>query len=278
MKITDILELENLSLVEPSFSDLLYQDMDDFMILKPGRAGKILVDEEENPILFTKEDEEGAWTGCCTLFREPSLPLIDSFEQFEWEMYQEEKENTLDAIREYYSALLCSTTLPGPDDLNPARIHSIETLIQETIGTDSGSACLDCCCGTGVGSIVMEQHGMHPIAYDNDESLLVKGMNAGRLRPGRTMWIDGRMIHRFLTKPVDFVCGFMVGEIHTFNAPVWQEIITAACNVSERVLFTAGTEPEIVQVKDWAIHSGKKTEIFESDSDPIYDRWVCYSE
>jgi hypothetical protein len=278
MKITEILELENLSLVEPSFSDLLYQEMDELMFQNPGKDGKILVDEDENPVLFAKEDDDGTWTGCFTLFRKPSLPLIDLFEQFEWDMYQETTMTILDAVRDYYSTILCNSVLAGPDDLNPARVRSIDSLIQKTIGTDSGEACLDCCCGTGVGSMVMEQHAMHPIAYDNDESLLVRGITSGRLRPERTMWIDGRQISQFLIEPVSFTCGFMVGELHSFNSHIWQEIITAASKVSERVLFTTGTEPEIIQVKNWVMSTGKKVEIFESDFDPIYDRWVCYSD
>ena len=278
MKIAQMLELETISLVEPTFSDLVYQEMDDLMTGSPGKTGKILVDEDENPVLFAKIDGEEGWTGCTTLFREPSLPLIDLFEQFEWEMYQEENETVLDAIREYYSNQMCDSVLPGPDDLNPARIQSIETLLRKTVGNEPGTVCLDCCCGTGVGSMVMQAHGMHPVAYDNDESLLVRGIIAGRLMPERTMWIDGRMINRYMKKTASLVCGFMIGEIHSFNAHIWQEIIAAACTASERVLFTAGTEPEIIQINEWISSTGKKTEIFESDADPIYDRWICYSE
>lgn len=126
--------------------------------------------------------------------------------------------------------------------------------------------------------MVMRDHGMNPLAYDNDESLLVRGMNEGRLKPERTMWIDGRLINDFLSETVPVSCGFMIGEVHSFNAHIWKDIIIAACNASEKILFTTGTEPEIIQVKDWASEAGKKVKIFESDSDPIYDRWVCYSE
>lgn len=278
MNIAEILELETITLVEPLFSDLIYQEMDDFMTGTTGTGGKILVDEDENPVLFAKSDGEGLWTGCITMFREPSLALIDLFEQFEWDMYQEDRETVSDAIREYYSVRLCDTVIPGPEDLNPTRAKSIEALLKKTVATQPDEICLDCCCGTGVGSLVLEKLGMHPLAYDNDESLLVRGIIEKRLRPERTMWIDGRMIHRFMKDKASLVCGFMIGEIHTFNAHIWQEIITAACRVSERALFTAGTEPEIHQIEEWMRDTGKKGEIFESDADPIYDRWVCYSE
>ncbi|MGV8108185.1 hypothetical protein [Methanospirillum purgamenti] len=278
MKITEMLELEEISLIEPMFSDLVYPDMDEFMVQRPGTSGKILVDEDERPVIFAQKDENDGWIGCCTLLREPSLSLIEHFEQFDCDMYQEDNEIAQDAIRNYFSTILCSSVQPGPNDLNPARVHSIESLLKKTIGTDSHQTGLDCCCGTGVGAMVMEQYGMHPLAFDNDESLLVRGMMEKRLRPERIMWIDGRMISHYLTKKVSIACGFMIGEIHSFNAHIWQEIISATCLVSDNILFTTGTEPEINLIKEWVLNSGKKAEIFESDSDPIYDRWVCYSE
>ncbi len=273
-----MLELESFSLVEPVFSDLIYQEMDDLMTEETGKAGKILVDEDDNPAVFAKTDERGVWTGCVTLYREPSLALIDLFEHFDWDMYQEDNETIHNAIREYYNKQLCDSTLPGADDLNPVRVQSIDTLLRKTVGTETDGVCLDCCCGTGVGFMVMKNQGMNPLAYDNDESLLARGIISGRLIPERTMWIDGRMINPFMKSMASLACGFMVGEIHSFNAPVWQEIITAACTASERVLFTTGTELEIKQVRSWVSDTGKKAEIFESDADPIYDRWVCYSE
>ncbi len=278
MKIADILELETITLVEPTFSDLIYPDMDGLMVTASGKAGKILVDQDENPVLFAQGDEEGQWAGCVTIFREPSYQLIERFELFEWEMYQEEADTILDAVRAYYSILLSNTTQPGPDDLNPSRVQSIQTLIERTVGIERGGVCLDCCCGTGVGSMVMEQQGMSVLAYDNDESLLVRGMKAGRLRPERTMWIDGRMISRFTKKKADLTCGFMIGEIHSFNRHIWHEIVTAACTVSDRVLFTTGTEAEIQAVQEWVCQAGKKAEVWESDADPIYDRWICYAD
>lgn len=278
MTIADILEIQEITLSEPLFSDLLYQDMDTIILQEPIEKGKILVDEEENPVIFAGYNSNNGWVGCCTLFRNPSLPLIEYFEEAELEMYQENRSIVTDTIREYYSKNLQKTVLPGPDDLNPDRASSIDELLKKTTGFETGSLCLDCCCGTGVGSMVMRDHGMNPLAYDNDESLLVRGMNEGRLKPERTMWIDGRLINDFLSETVPVSCGFMIGEVHSFNAHIWKDIIIAACNASEKILFTTGTEPEIIQVKDWASEAGKKVKIFESDSDPIYDRWVCYSE
>jgi hypothetical protein len=278
MTITDILEIKDLTLLEPLFSDLIYKEMNELILDKTGTKGRILIDEEENPALFSIYNEKNAWEGCCTLFCDPTLPLIEFFEQIECEIFQENKETILDAIREYYSTNLLNTVVEGPDDLNPDRIKSIRTLIQDTVGFKPEETGLDCCCGTGVGSLIMRQQAMYPIAYDNDETLITRGIREGRLLPERTMWIDGRLVDRFLINPAYVACGFMIGEIHSFNAHIWRDIITSACAVSERILFTAGTEPEINQIQKWALDSGKNVETFESDSDPIYDRWVCYSD
>ena len=278
MTIAEFLELTDLTLVEPLFSDLPYPEMDSVFTQVTAQTGKILVDEDENPVLFATMNGDSDWAGCCTLFRKPTVPLIEFFEQIDWEMYQESRDLISDAVREYYCIDLVQTTVPGPDDLNPARTKSIEELIRKTVGTESGGTCLDCFCGTGVGSMVMRSHAMNPIAYDNDETLIVLGLSEGRLEHGRTMWIDGRFINDFLAEPVALACGFMIGEIHSFNAQTWQELITAACKCSDKILFTTGTEPEIHQVREWVERAGKKAEIFESDSDPIYDRWVCFSD
>ncbi|NLV28396.1 MAG: hypothetical protein GXY48_14770 [Methanomicrobiales archaeon] len=277
MTIAEILEIKEITLLEPTFSDLLYLDAEDLLLHQKIKDGKILVDEDENPILFAGLDENNTWIGCCTLFRAPTVPLIEFFEQVNWDMYQEKKETILDALREYYSRELQKTTASGPNDLNLDRADIVDKLLMNTCSLQVGSICLDCCCGTGVGSMVLRKHGLNPIAYDNDESLLVRGIVEGRLLPEKTMWIDGRLINNFLIKPVSLACGFMIGEIHSFNAHIWREIITAACAASENILFTAGTEPEIIQIREWVEESGKKVRIFESDYDPIYDRWVCCS-
>lgn len=278
MSLADLLDLADLKLVEPLFSDLQYLEMDDLLLVHSSSTGRILVDENENPALFALESKDGPWMACSTLYRAPSVRLIDYFDTIEWEMYQENRNLIEDSIRADYSNKLLDTVTPATDDLNPAREQSIRKLIRDIIKNESGISCLDCCCGTGVGSRVMEQNNLKPVAYDNDESLLARGIITGRLKPEHTMWIDGRDLDQFLSEPVPLACGFMFGEIHPFNAQVWQEIIAPVCRVSDKILITTGTEPEITRIKGWVEESGKQAETFETDFDPIYERWVCYSE
>ena len=277
MTIQELLDLKGLELVEPQYSDLIFQDMDIGLIQAPANSGRILVDEDDTPALFACMLEEQRWIGCSTLYREPSLPLIEFFETIDWEMYQEPRARIEQAVRGYYSSILLNSVTPAADDLNPKRADSIRRLIRD-LDPEPGTVCLDCCCGTGVGSMVMRETDLVPVAYDNDDSLLARGMLAKRLIPEQTMWIDGRYIPMFLSKPVSLACGFMFGEIHSFNADLWRELTTGICSISEKILITAGTEPEILQINSWATSAGKKTEVFENDEDPIYDRWVCISK
>jgi hypothetical protein len=278
MRVAELLELDNIEPVEPLFSDIIYLEMDEILLEHTGKSGRILVDEDENPAIFAIDTGDNTWIGCTTLYRQPSAPLLELFEKIDWDMYQENREKIEESIREYYSNKLLQSTSPGSDDLNPVRADNIKKLIKRTLGNVSGVSCLDCCCGTGVGSKIMRELGMHPLAYDNDDSLLVLGLSSGRLTPESTMWIDGREIGDYISSSFQFACGLMFGEIHPFNSDIWKNITVSLSKVAEKILITTGTEPEIQQVKSWMETTGKKPDIFEYDSDPIYDRWVCYTE
>jgi hypothetical protein len=278
MTISELLELDSIEPVEPFFSDLIYLEMDEILLANKAKAGRILVDEDENPAAFAIETEDNTWKCCFTLYRQPSTAILDLFEQVDLDIYQEDREIIENCIREYYSNKLLQTTLPGADDLNPIRSENIKTLIKQTLGQVSGINCLDCCCGTGVGSLIMKELGLIPLAYDNDESLLSQGLSSKRLRPEQTIWIDGRELNNYITRPYQFACGLMFGEIHPFNSDIWQDITSSICEAADRILITTGTEDEIKLIKNWILESGKNPEIFEYDADPIYDRWVCYAK
>lgn len=278
MKVAELLEIENLELVEPLFSDLVYMEMDGIFLEEKSDTGRILVDENENPAVFAIKTGDNYWKGCSTLYREPSLPLLDRFEELDFDIFQEDRNTIEECIREQFSLNLLKEVTPGADDLNPVRAENIREIIRKNFGNGSGDTCLDCCCGTGVGSMVIEDLGFYSLAYDNDESLLSQGMRSRRLKPQRTMWIDGREINRYISGTSQYACGFMFGEIHSFNRDIWKDITISLCEVAERVIITAGTQPEIDQIEGWISAIGKKTEVYEYDADPIYDRFVCYAE
>jgi len=277
MRIAELLELDSIEPVEPFFSDLIYLEMDEVFLANNAKSGRILVDEDENPAAFAIETDN-TWKGCFTAYRQPSTAILDLFEQLDLDIYQEDRELIEDCIREYYSNKLLQTTPPGADDLNPTRAQSIKDLIKQTLGPVSRMHSLDCCCGTGVGSLIMEDLGLIPLAYDNDESLLSRGLSSKRLKPERTIWIDGRELGNYITRPYEFACGLMFGEIYSFNSDIWYDITTSICEAAERILITTGKKEEIKLIEDWISDSGKSPEVFESDADPIYDRWICYAK
>jgi hypothetical protein len=121
----------------------------------------------------------------------------------------------------------------------------------------------------------MKESGLNPLSYDNDDALLVLGLKEKRLSAERTMWIDGTMLDQYLTAPVDYAFGFMLGEIQPFNQDIWAGIVRAISAVSERILLTVGTEPEAKIISGWLHEAGMEHEIWENERDHIYDRWVC---
>lgn len=275
MRIANFFEAEEVQLVEPLFSDLCYTEMDELLLRMPGNTSRILVDEQDEILSLALESSDGVIHASCFHLRTPSEPLIARFEEMDGDVYQVVRSEFEDGVREYYSDQLLNSSIPAPNDLNPDRIAITRELIEEAIGKETDLLCLDCCCGSGIGTLVLRDLGLNPLSYDNDDALLALGLKERRLRAERTMWIDGRMIDQYLTTPVDIAFGFMFGEIQPFNQDIWAEIISAAAAVSERMLLTVGTEQEANLISGWLKEGEIEHEIWENDRDPIYDRWVC---
>lgn len=274
MRLPHIFEADEVQLVEPLFSDLCYTEMDELLLRVTGDKSRILIDEDERVLSMAAESPDGLLYASCFHLRTPSDMLITRFEELDGDVYQCERAAFEDAVREYYADRLLGSTAPSPNDLNPGRVAITRDLIQNAIGSEKQISCLDCCCGSGIGTLVMRDLGLNPLSYDNDPALLALGLAERRLRAERTMWIDGRMLDQYLTSPVDIAFGFMLGEIQPFNQDLWADIIGAASAVSDRMLLTVGTEEEAGIIREWLSDAGLLCEIRENDRDPIYDRWV----
>jgi hypothetical protein len=275
MRLAEFFEGDDVRLVEPLFSDLCYREMDELILRMPANKSRILIDENEEVLSVAVESDDGIIHASCCHLRAMSDQLINRLEEMDGEVYQVSRSEFEDTIRACYANDLIRTHDTAPDDLNPERLAITRDLLKTAIGENTNISCLDCCCGTGIGSFLMKEMGISPIAYDNDDALLVRGLKEKRLDPERTMWIDGRLIENYLTCPVDFAFGFMFGEIQPFNQDTWQEIISGICAVSEQVLLTVGTQKEAELIREWMQSDGLTPEIWENDRDPIYDRWVC---
>jgi hypothetical protein len=273
MKAAEILGVEDLIFVEPQFSVLPDPRYNQTLALAAGNEGLLLLDEKEDPIALAFNNGKG-WIAASFLCRNPSALLIEKFEKANGEIYQEERAAWAAAVREYYSLALKNEVPPSIEDLNPKRRGILANLISGFWRAGSGETCIDCCCGSGVGSLVLRDLGFAPLSYDNDEALLSLGLSTGRLLLDETMWLDAMKTSHYID-PVPKGIGIMMGEINTFSEDMWHGIVGELLTVTKEALITVGTEPEANLIKAWGTEMGRRVEIRENPADPIYDLWVC---
>ena len=273
MKVTEILEVDGYQLVEPSFAELTIDACTPLLFQATPDEGRLLIDEDEEPLALALHDD-GGWHVASFLFRDPTLAAIECFEAVGGDIYQESREAWLSAVREYYSLDICKHVLPALEDLRPDREGKIRDLLDEVWGDRAGTPCLDCCCGSGVGTAALRAGGVRALAYDNDPALLALGLTRGRLMPSDTMCIDAQEASCYVT-PVPLGVAFMAGEIYSYNTDLWESIITGLLALTDETLITVGTEAEAARVEGWCREEGRSAEVFENQRDPIYDRWCC---
>ena len=271
-----LLELEDLVFIEPSFADLPSPEYTQALIDLPADQGRLLVDEESDPVALAVEVRDG-WIAGSFHLRRPTSALIERFEELGGDIFQELRSSWAAAVREYYSDLIAREVTPALDDLNPARAAQVHSLLREYWGPGSGETCLDCCCGSGVGSLAMRQMGNKTLSFDNDLALLSLGLHTGRLVPDETMHIDAARAQEYMDM-ADRGLGLMFGEINPYNRDIWEGITSALVCLASSVLITVGTEKEAEIIREWAEHYQKTVELHENPRDPIYDRWVCVIE
>jgi hypothetical protein len=271
MKAARILDLEHLVFLDLSFSSLA----DDLPLAVPeGITGsRMLVDERED-LLAVAFHSASEWYVTTFLYRRPDPDLLDRCEEVDLEIYQESRNAWTGAVREYYSLALAREVSPGLEDLAPDREQKLESLLESVWGRPVTGECLDCCCGSGVGSAVIRRMGMQPLSYDNDAALLARGLGAGRLLSDETMWIDAARAGEYL-EPVPRGMAVMLGEIHSFTLGMWEEILGQFLHLAREAIVTVGTEGEARQIREWATARKAGVRIHENDRDPFYDRWVC---
>jgi len=273
VKAADLLGVDALTFVEPAFAALTDGTFNAVLTGVPGDEGLLLLDEQEEPLSLAFRDGS-SWTAGTFLCRNPSVALIERFENASGEIYQEDRAVWAAAVRDYYSTALLGGVLPAVEDLNPVRREIIGSLIRSFWGAGSGEACIDACCGSGVGSLVLRDLGYAPLSYDNDETLLCRGLTEKRLLSEETMWLDATRASQYL-QPVPRGIGIMMGEINHFSADMWQQIVGQLFALTRETLITVGTEPEARLIQQWGAQLGRHVEVTENPADPIYDRWVC---
>ena len=273
MKIAEIFELEDLRLVEPSFADLTDTRFNAVLTEQGAHEGRLLLDEAEEPLALAFQSADG-WIAGTFLCRNPSVALIDLFESVNGEIFEENRAVFAVAVREYFSTALAAEVPPSIEDLNPARRGILGALIENIWGSGSGETCVDCCCGSGVGSLVLRDLSYSPLSYDNDASLLSRGLFTGRLLPAEMMCLDATIASRYV-EPSEKGIGIMMGEINSFSQEMWEAIVQELFAATKETLITVGTEREARLVAGWGEEMGRTVDVRENPADPIYDLWVC---
>ncbi len=272
-KAAELLGVEEVRFIEPSFSDLPDESFTYLMLEIEGDQGRLLVDEESDPIALAVHTGAG-WLAGSFHLRSPTGAIIEYFEDLGGDIYQEERSAWESAVRDYYSGILARTVTPALEDLNPARTEQVRELLSEFRKDLPGASCIDCCCGSGVGSLLLREMGYSVYSYDNDPALLSLGLQSGRLDPAGTMYIDATRAGDYITG-ADCGLGLMFGEINEFNRELWEEITAELISLTPHSVITVGTEKEAGIIEKWALELDCEVGISENQRDPIYDRWVC---
>ncbi len=276
-KLEAMIEVDALQFIEPEYSSLVNNGEPAFLICdaKPEKGdARILVDDDGNPLLFAVKND-GVWYATSWLYRSPTAEELTLFEEAEGEMYQESRSDIEKALREYFTLKIIREGPIAGEDLTEDRIEKIRSLIKEKFGETVDGLCIDACCGSGIGAMIMRDMGASVLAYDNDPELLGLGIKEGRLLAEDTLCIDGRVASAYLPD-AKYGLGIMFGQMYTYTKDIWQPIVEELAGITEKTLITVATEEEAHWVKEWAAGVGKELEISENDRDPIYDRWVCF--
>lgn len=268
-----ILDLEEVRMIEPALSVLTDPVYSAMIGEDPAAEGRLLIDEEDQPLAAAFCGDDG-WTCTTFLYRPVSVEVLDLFEETGGDLYQECREVWATAVREYYAEEMLALVTPSASDLTDTRTLQLESLLSDIWQPRSGVTCLDCCCGSGIGSAVLRRMGMRPLAYDNDPHLLALGLTVGRLVPAETLCIDGTEASIFLS-PAERGIGSMLGAVYPFTADLWHQIVDELLFLTSETVITVGTEPEQQLVRQWCEEEGRTVEVFENERDPIYDRFVC---
>jgi len=276
MKAADIFGVETLRFIEPEFmaqTDMIFNTM---LATEGGTEGRFLLDEAQEPLALAFRQKD-SWLAGSFLYRNPSVGLIEKFENMNGQIFEEDRAEWSAAVREYFSSTLAAATPPAIEDLNPVRRGILADVITRAWGKGDGRACVDCCCGSGVGALVLRDLGFVPLSFDNDASLLSRGMAAGRLLPAETMQLDATVASRYI-EPLPLGIGIMMGEINDFSQEMWERIVEELFLISGETLITVGTEKEAHLIREWGGEMERVVEVAENPADPIYDRWVCVAK
>lgn len=273
MRAAVLLDLDEIVFVEPSFERLPDDAYTYAMTLSDATEGRMLINEREDPIALALK-EGGTWKVGSLTLRRPTEALFEKLEGIDIEIYQEDQAEWEAAVREYFSTQLAGTVPPAVEDYSRPRSSGLVNVVRSLWRGEKKGPCLDACCGSGMGSVVLRHLGMSPLSFDKDPSLLSLGLRTGRLLPEETMCFDATRVDRYLRRTGHGMI-LMAGEITPFNTQPWRQIVGQMLSLTEKLIITTGTEKEAALLMEWCSGGGRTARLIKNDSDPFYDRWIC---
>jgi hypothetical protein len=271
MQAPGLLQVESVEMIEPTYMALADARYTSELLGLQGTEAKVLIDEEEDPVAVAVH-VSGVWKVASFLLRSPTVEVIEMLEEMDLEIIQVEGEEWAGAVREHF-AMRIARIPPGLEDFNPARKDMIKSLMQERLGDTRDLSCLDCGCGSGLGTVAARELGMLPLSFDNDAAMLSMGLHTGRLIPECTVLVDGTAASKYL-EPADIGLMLMAGSINDFNSFIWKQVTEQMLTLSGKFLCTTETEGEAKRIQAWCVAAGRAAEVSENTRDPFYDRWV----
>jgi hypothetical protein len=273
MTIQEITGLPEVEFNEPLFNLLPDETFTVMLLDEEAIECRLIIDENEWPISLALRTGKG-WKATNFVLRGPTLEAVERFEELEGEIVMTTQKDWMRATREYYSLKLMQTVPPTVESHSPQRMNTVRALLTEVWGDREGATCLDCGCGSGMGSMVLREMGIEPVAYDNDDTLLSLGLGRGRLLPPETMLIDATLA-RYYVPPAELGMALMAGTINDFTSLIWKAILHELMDLSAETLITVESAKEAELVRLWGVGEGKKVKVFENKQDAFYDRWAC---
>ena len=262
-----------MSFIEPSYSTLPDDSFTFHFQNEPAEEGKIVINENDWPVGMASRSGS-AWTAASFMYRKPNIEVIELMDDIDAEIIRSGSEPWAEAVREHFSLRLMAGTTPAIEDHSSDRMAKVKDLVHEVWPKAKGETCLDCGCGSGMGSSALRSLGIVPLAYDNDPALVCLGLTKGRLEKENTILIDATYASTYI-RPCHYGMALMAGTIVDQTGPMWREILVQMMTLTDESLVTVETEKEVNMVRSWAKSELLNTKVFENERDPFYDRWVC---
>jgi hypothetical protein len=273
MRAAVLLDLDDVTFLEPSFERLADDNYTQMLVSTKASRARLLISEDEWPLALALSDGT-SWKVGSFLLRRPNEAIIEKAEELDADILQEDRREWEKAVREYYSLRIAREVPPALEDFNPKRAASLAELLKERWGTMQKETCLDAGCGSGAGAVALRAAGLEPLSYDNDPSLISLGLRTGRLLPEDTVCLDGTRASHYLPH-CRLGAVIMAGEISPHNTLIWKRMINEVLELSDNTLATFGAEKEARLVEAWGYDKHRRVEVFENRRELFYDSWVC---